>query len=225
MSQTEVWGRSIHLPIKQPAPGKRGSCKSEPTWLVLFSITGQADQRLHKESLLLCYVDEDDEIPLSSCCRTYIDWTEKAPDSLHLLSSDFSQAISDPAYTDLACLFPVCRPWARPDSVQANSRSCLLDVPVVQVWRHPGQMRFVALKALCLKKIGYWNQLEMRLIAAGLEHYFQSSLKVEIVLAMLMTNISLQAEWCILISWTPSEHFVLGWGRVVLVKKVAESTE
>lgn len=54
------------------------------------------------------------------------------------------------------------------------------------------------IKSIVSEKIRNWNQLETYLIAPGLEYYFQSRLRVEIILATLMINLSLWAQWCLL---------------------------
>lgn len=59
------------------------------------------------------------------------------------------------------------------------------------------------------EKLRNRNQLEACLIAPGLEDYFQSSLKVEIFSAVLMTNVSLWANDAFSSSWTPLKHLVL----------------
>lgn len=81
------------------------------------------------------------------------------------------------------------------------------------------------IESFVFEKLRNWNQLEACLIALGQENYFQSSLKVEIFSAVLMTNVSLWANDAFSSSWTPLKHLVLDWDRAVPAQNIAESIE
>lgn len=164
----------------------RSLCKSELTWLVVSSTTGQPEWVLHKESSRLCF---DEDVEIASCCRTCIDdffWQKKPLIHCPCLSlffiGHFWSSLHRPSMF-VPCLQTTSSQVQGSKTHNPAYRMCLF-------CSHGGTQPDEVC-GFVFEKLRNRNQLEACLIAPGLEDYFQSSLKVEIFSAVLMTNVSL----------------------------------